>query len=101
MESRSSNKFASRVERELSTLKLVSRLLGHELHNQSGQRVQFSREAVVEIQTAVDLFIEKIMQARSNTPLTTVETAPVEAGAVDPRALSTARDADGVGARMN
>ena len=47
-------------QRQLSNLKLVSRLLGHELHSQaSAKAISLSRESVVEIQTTLDLFIEE------------------------------------------
>lgn len=46
--------------RQLSHLKVLSRLLGHELHSQASSRtVTLSREEVVEIQTTLDLFIEE------------------------------------------
>ncbi len=48
------------ITRQLSNLKLVSRLLGHELHSQSSAKaISLSRESVVEIQTTLDLFIEE------------------------------------------
>jgi len=47
-------------QRHLASLKLISRLLGHELHAQGGsQTLTLTREEVLEIQTAVDLFIEQ------------------------------------------
>lgn len=48
----------SRLDRELANLKILSRLLGHELHAQTGARLTMSREQVVEMQTTLDLFIE-------------------------------------------
>jgi len=48
------------LQRQLSNLKLVSRLLGHELHTQSSAKsITLSREEVTEIQTTLDLFIEE------------------------------------------
>ncbi|MFT4648834.1 MAG: hypothetical protein ACI9X4_002066 [Glaciecola sp.] len=46
--------------RHLSSLKVISRLLGHELHTQTGGKsITLSREEVLEIQTSLDLFIEE------------------------------------------
>jgi len=61
-----SSKTASsvRIDRELAHLKIISRLLGHEMHSQNGQRILLSREAVQEIQTSIDLFIEAAGGAR-------------------------------------
>jgi len=54
------------VVRQLASLKLLSRLLGHELHAQSTTKtVTLSREEVLEIQTTVDLFIEEISRRQS------------------------------------
>ncbi len=51
---------ANPMQRQLSNLKVISRLLGHELHTQTGgQSITLSREAVMEIQTSIDLFIEE------------------------------------------
>ena len=52
------NSAGSRHERELSNLKILSRLLGHELHAQTGARLTMSRDQVLEMQTTLDLFIE-------------------------------------------
>ena len=75
----SSSSFVARVERELASLKIVSRLIGHELRAQSGQRVTLSRDSLMEIQTSIDLFIEEVYKNRSSTPLTAVDTEPVSA----------------------
>lgn len=49
------------IARQLASLKLMSRLLGHELHAQgSSKSVTLSREEVSEIQTTLDLFIEEM-----------------------------------------
>ena len=82
MESNTSNSFLGRIDRELSSLKLLSRLLSHQLHSQSGNRIQLSRDEVEEIRTTLDLFIEKVAKARSAGNLSAV-------------------DADTVAARMN
>ena len=62
------------VVRQLASLKVLSRLLGHELHSQSSTKtITLSREALIEIQTTVDLFIEEITrrQASVGGPSTT------------------------------
>jgi hypothetical protein len=72
----------NRLERSLAHLKIVSRLLGHELHAQNAPRLTFSREEIGEIQTSIDLFIEEAMKsARGNTagPTREVEMPTVEA----------------------
>ena len=61
MEPVSQTKFTSQVARQLANLKLVSRLLAHELHAQaSSKTVSLSKEEVSEIQTTIDLFIEEV-----------------------------------------
>jgi hypothetical protein len=60
MESLSPAKAQAQTQRSLASLKIVSRLLSHELHSQSSSKtVSLSRDEVVEIQTVVDLFIEE------------------------------------------
>lgn len=54
------------LQRHLSNLKLVSRLLGHELHTQSSTKsITLSRDEVLEIQTTLDLFIEEATRRQS------------------------------------
>lgn len=61
MEPVSQTKFTSQVARQLANLKLVSRLLAHELHAQaSSKTVSLSKDEVLEIQTSIDLFIEEV-----------------------------------------
>jgi len=72
----------NRLERTLAHLKIVSRLLGHELHAQNAPRLTFSREEIGEIQTSIDLFIEDAMRnVRGTTagPTREVEIPTVEA----------------------
>ncbi|MEQ1894179.1 MAG: hypothetical protein ABL998_16680 [Planctomycetota bacterium] len=57
----------NRLERTLSHLKIISRLLGHELHAQNAPRLTFSREEVQEIQTSIDLFIEDALKHSRGT----------------------------------
>ena len=55
-----SKSYSNPLGRHLSNLKLISRLLGHELHNQGGSKaITLSRDEVAEIQTTLDLFIEE------------------------------------------
>jgi len=68
MDSPNQHRSQSPLQRNLANLKLVSRLLGHELHSQaSAKSITLSREAVLEIQTTLDLFIEEA--SRSQTGL--------------------------------
>jgi len=61
MDIQSQSKAVNPVVRQLASLKVLSRLLGHELHAQGGSKtIQLSREEVVGVQTTVDLFIEEI-----------------------------------------
>ncbi len=59
---------SSRVERQLAPLKLISRLLGHELHAQQSPRITLSREELLEVQTTIDLHIEAALRgAKGNS----------------------------------
>jgi hypothetical protein len=67
MEPVSQTKFSAQVGRQLATLKIVSRLLSHELHAQSNSKsITLSKDEVNEIQTTLDLFIEQV--GRSGSP---------------------------------
>lgn len=55
---------ANQLERQLAHLKIISRLLSHELSAQSSSRLTLSREEVGEIQTSLDLFIEEVLGQR-------------------------------------
>lgn len=70
---------ATHLERHLAHLKLLSRLLGHELHAQSGPRLTLSRDEITEMQTSLDLFIEEMVRFRAPAALTRVDTQPVAA----------------------
>ena len=63
-------------QRHIATLKVVSRLLGHELKSQaSGKAISMSRDEVTEIQTTIDLYIEQAstgQKSKSQTPSTPV-----------------------------
>ncbi len=60
MDVQTSTKTQNPILRQLASLKLLSRLLGHELHAQGTSRtITLSRDEVIEIQTAVELFIEE------------------------------------------
>jgi len=54
------DKQGSQLNRQLAPLKMVSRLLGHEMHAQGASKtISLSREEVGEIRTTIDLFIEE------------------------------------------
>jgi hypothetical protein len=73
MEAQSSTKHQNPIVRQLASLKLLSRLLGHELHAQGGSKtVTLSREEVTEIQATVDLFIEEVTRRQGQAPTTTM-----------------------------
>jgi hypothetical protein len=68
MDMQSSTKPMNPIVRQLASLKILSRLLGHELHAQGGSKtIQLSRDEVTEIQTTVDLFIEDIVRRHGQT----------------------------------
>ncbi|TAJ07621.1 MAG: hypothetical protein EPO68_16255 [Planctomycetota bacterium] len=74
-----SSSLHSTLERHLSHVKLISRLIGHELHAQPNLRVTVSRDELFEIQTSLDLFIEEMSKHRTSAPLTRVEPTTVPA----------------------
>jgi len=66
MERTQSHNPPSRVERQLAHLKIISRLLSHELHAQTGPRVMLSREELDEVRTSIDLFIEEFVKKKGH-----------------------------------
>jgi len=54
----------SRIERKLAPLKIISRLLGHELRASQATRLTLTREEVHEIQTSLDMYIESMTRTR-------------------------------------
>lgn len=71
MEAQGQTKYGAHLERQLSNLKLVSRLLTHELHSQGGAKtITLSREEVNEIRTTIDLFIEEVGRRAGSSGLT-------------------------------
>jgi len=83
-----SNRPASALQRQLANLKLVSRLLSHELHAQGGAKsITLSREEVLEIQTTLELFIEDV--ARRQGGLTPGHPALAGNGQNEPRLVPT------------
>lgn len=55
--------------RQLTPLKILSRLLGHELHAQANLKtLQLSREEVLEIQTTLDIYIEEVTRRAGTGP---------------------------------
>jgi hypothetical protein len=79
MEALISNTAATHLEKHLSHLKIISRLLGHELHAQSGPRLTLSREEITEVQTSLDLFIEEMVRVRAPAAIARSEPQPVPA----------------------
>jgi hypothetical protein len=80
MEPTSPAKAQAQTQRSLASLKIVSRLLSHELHAQSSSKtLTLSRDAVVEIQTVIDVFIEEAArrQGLSGSGASTVPAEPV------------------------
>jgi len=75
----------SRIERQLAPLKIISRLLGHELRASQATRLTLSREEVLEIQTSLDMYIETISRARGGQG----SSAPREADQVDVQPVSS------------
>jgi hypothetical protein len=75
MEAIATPKTALATARQLASLKIVSRLLAHELHAQSSSKtITLSKDEVVEIQTCIDLYIEEASRRQGGAPaLTTVE----------------------------
>ena len=71
---------SSRIERQLAPLKIISRLLGHELHAQQSSRVALSREELLEIQTSLDLYIDSVRRSRGGTTSAPAAAQPREAG---------------------
>ena len=65
----SSSQRPGRIDRQMAPLKLVSRLLGHELHAQQSPRLTLTRDQLVEIQTTIDLFIEQQVRAKGGGSL--------------------------------
>ncbi|MEW6071629.1 MAG: hypothetical protein AB1726_03405 [Planctomycetota bacterium] len=80
-----SSNVPSRIERQISHLKIVSRLLGHELHAQTSPRLTLSREEVAEIQTSIDLFIEDVVRSQGRGVPSHLPAAETEVQAVQPR----------------
>ncbi len=66
-----SPKTQAQLQRSLASVKIVSRLLSHELHAQAASKmVTLSRDEVIEIQTVIDVFIEEVTR-RQNVSTTT------------------------------
>lgn len=69
MDLQSPSKTQNPTVRQLASLKIVSRLLGHELHAQATSKtIQLSRDEVIEVQTTLDLFIEEISKRHGGAP---------------------------------
>lgn len=67
-------KYGAHLERQLSKLKLISRLLSHEVHSQGGAKtITLSREEVAEIKTTIDLFIEEVSSRPTSATVRSAE----------------------------
>jgi len=78
MEPLSYPKQTTQLQRQLSMLKIVSRLLSHELHaQQSSKSLTLSRDEVYELQTCVDLFIEDVSRRQTSTPAPAADSSVV------------------------
>ena len=74
--------------RQLANLKVLSRLLGHELHAQGASKtIQLSRDEVVEVQTVLDLFIEDVSRRHG--------TGAVATGAAEPQLVPARKPVPG------
>jgi hypothetical protein len=61
-----SPKSQAQLQRSLASVKIVSRLLSHELHAQAASKtVTLSRDEVIEIQTVIDVFIEEVTRRQN------------------------------------
>ena len=89
----------SSLERQISHLKIISRLLGHELHAQTSPRLTISREEVTEIQTSIDLFIEDVVKSRSRGTASSVRQAM--SGGMDSRGPDAGLQIQAVPSRVN
>jgi hypothetical protein len=57
------------ILRQLANLKILSRLLAHEVHAQGASKtLTLSRDEISEVQTALDLYIEEISRRYSQAP---------------------------------
>ncbi len=64
-----SNRPQNPILRQLANLKILSRLLAHEVHSQSTSKtLTLSRDEVSEIQTALELYIEDVSRRYSQAP---------------------------------
>ena len=57
------------ILRQLANLKILSRLLAHEVHAQNASKtLTLSRDEVSEIQTALEIYIEDVSRRYSQAP---------------------------------
>lgn len=76
MESISPAKAQALSQRSLASLKIVSRLLSHELLAQSASKaITLSRDEVIEVQTVIDVYIEEASR-RPGSNASSVHEAP-------------------------
>jgi len=67
MDRHTNSSSGSPTERHIANLKILSRLLSHELRAQTGPRLTLSREEMAEIQVCLDLFIEEMMRRKGSS----------------------------------
>ena len=91
MEALSQSKLTVQVQRQLANLKIVTRLLAHELHSQSTSKaITLTRDEVQEIQTCLELFIEELSRRNGGgmgSMTTDVSALPNASGATSGPAL--------------
>ena len=64
-----SSKPQNPILRQLANLKILSRLLAHEVHAQgTSKTVTLSRDEVSEVQTSLELYIEEVSRRYSQSP---------------------------------
>ncbi len=95
MEAPSQNKSSLQIQRQLANLKIVTRLLAHELHSQgTSKSITLSRDEVQEIQTCLELYIEELSRKSGGalgSMTTDVAALPNASGATSGPALMAAQ----------
>jgi hypothetical protein len=88
MESITNPKVSAPTARQLASLKIVSRLLAHELHAQTtSKQISLSKDEVIEIQTCIDLYIEEATRRQGGG--TASMTTPVNINALEPQLVGS------------
>lgn len=88
MESIANPKVSAPSVRQLATLKLVSRLLAHEMHAQaSTKQVTLSKDEMAEVQTCIDLYIEDATRRAGTAG--TAPGGPVSVNTLEPQLVGS------------